>query len=328
MLEEGYLTYGFSDFAEKDYISRVRAEGGRDYMENRMMEEWGVLTTNRYQLWRFISEMKSGDWVLVPSYKEFSIYELLEDEPLLVKDIRDVVIKDWTGQVVHREEDGTLLDDKGEVIDLGFARRVKEVVTGISRDDYADSALTSRLKVRQTNVNIDGLKESVIRAKECAEKNSPINLKASVMDEFVPKVQEKIVNDLDADKFEQLVKWYFERIGCDATIMPKNPSDKIGEEDVDVMATFESLKLIVYVQVKHHEGKTGDWAAEQIRQVQDKYSGKESMDDGYNRVYWVISSADYSEECVNLAKENKIQLINGKTFAEMLIDAGLLNLPL
>lgn len=329
LLNDGYLTYGFSDLAEKDFIARVRSEGGWEYMEQRMIQKWDGYSTNRYQLWRFLCEMKAGDWVLVPTYKAFSIYELLEDEPLMVKDIQDVVIKDWTGKVVNRRADGALLDEGSKIIDLGFARRVRPILKDISRESYADAALTSRLKVRQTNVNVDDLEESILRAKECAERGASINLKAEMIENFVPEICKMILQDLSANKFEGLVKWYLERIGGQAEIMSKNPSDKIGNEDVDVMATFEPLKLIVYVQVKFHDGRTDEWAAEQIRLLKEKHTGNESMDDDYNRVYWVITSAaKYSEDCVELAKQNNIQLITGKDFARMLLDVGLDNLPM
>ena len=46
-------------------------------------------------------------------------------------------------------------------------------------------------------------------------------------------------------------------------------------------------------------------------------------DDGYTKVYWVVSSSEvFTSECVNLARETNIQLIDGKNFASMLLDAG------
>jgi hypothetical protein len=51
------------------------------------------------------------------------------------------------------------------------------------------------------------------------------------------------------------------------------------------------------------------------------------MDDGYSKIYWVISSADnFSKESYDFAKEAKVQLVDGKQFATMLLEAGILNL--
>ena len=48
------------------------------------------------------------------------------------------------------------------------------------------------------------------------------------------------------------------------------------------------------------------------------------MSDSYNNQYWVISSSDsFSENSYNLAKEKNIQLITGRQFVEMLLNAGL-----
>ncbi len=51
------------------------------------------------------------------------------------------------------------------------------------------------------------------------------------------------------------------------------------------------------------------------------------MDDGYTKIGWVVSSADnFSEKCYNLAKEVKVQLVDGKQFTKMLLEAGIANL--
>lgn len=326
LLEQNYLSYGFSDFEFDGFIEKVRGKDGWDYMEQTFLEYWGELPRNRYQLWHFIQDMKVGDWVIVPTNYEFSICEILEDEPLLVKDIRDVEIRDWNNKLINRDENGYLVDDKGEKIDLGFARRIKMIASGISRYDYADAPLSSRLKIRQTNADVSDLEDSVLKALDNFKNNKAINLKTEISD-FIPQLHKKIQTMLTPDKFESLVKLYFEKSGANsAYIPPKNPAGKQGVEDVDVIATFDLLKTIYNVQVKHHSGETDSWATEQISQLQRMNQG-DRQDDGYTRVYWVLSSADsFSDACVKMAKEANIQLIDGKMFAAMLLDAGLMNI--
>jgi len=54
---------------------------------------------------------------------------------------------------------------------------------------------------------------------------------------------------------------------------------------------------------------------------------KELMDDGYSKICWVVSTADrFSEECYSLAKEHRVQLVDGAKFAQMLLEVGLTNL--
>lgn len=326
LLDNNYLSYGFSDFENNGFIEGVRSENGWQFMENQFMEEWGELARTRYQLWNFIYEMKAGDWVVVPTDREFSIVELLEDEPLMIKDIKDVTIKNWNDEIIKRDEEGYLVDSNNDKIDLGFARRINLIQKGISRYDYADSDLTSRLKVRQTNVCINDLKESVHKALEGFLNNRPIHFRNEI-NGVVPDICSIIQNILNPDKFEYLVKWYFERIGASSVVIPpKNTSEKEDYEDVDVIATFDLLKTIYYVQVKHYRGTTDSWGAEQISRVKELASTKDDrQDDGYTKIYWLISSSEnFTEECINIARETKVQLIDGNSFSSMLLDAGFL----
>ena len=325
LLDNNYLSYGWSDFEKDGFIEGVRGENGWQFIEEQFKAKWGELSRGRYQLWNFIKEMKAGDWVVVPTCGAFSIYELLEDKPIMVKDIKDVVIKNWNGEKVLRDNDGYLLDSNHNKIDLGFARQVRLIEKGISRYDYADSNLTSRLKVRQTNVCIIDLKDSILKALEGYKNKKPIHFRNEIND-VVPNICSIIQTKLNPDKFEYLVKWYFERVGASSVIPPKNPSNKVDYEDVDVIATFDLLKTIYYVQVKHYRGETDSWGADQISHLKELASLKDDrQDDGYSKVYWLISSSEsFTEECINKARETNVQLIDGKTFSSMLLDAGFL----
>lgn len=326
LLENNYLSYGFSDFEEDGFIDGVRGEDGWQFIEVQFLTRWGELSRGRYQLWNFIKEMKAGDWVIVPTYGAFSICELLDDEPIMIKDIKDIIIKNWNGDEVQRDEKGYLINANNDKIDLGFARRIKIIQKNISRYDYADGALTARLKVRQTNVCINDLKESIQKALEGFNNNKPIHFRNEIND-VIPNICSIIQTKLNPDKFEYLIKWYFERIGASSVVIPpKKSSTKVDYEDVDIIATFDLLKTIYYVQAKHYRGETGSWGAEQISHLKELESVKDDrQDDGYTKVYWLVSSSEsFSEECINKAKETNVQLIDGKTFASMLLDAGFL----
>ena len=130
---------------------------------------------------------------------------------------------------------------------------------------------------------------------------------------------------MNPDKFESLVKFYFERSGASEVYIPaKNESGKEG--DADVIAIFEPIKTIIYAQVKFHniKSETNRWAVEQIK---DYRNNKELLDDDYSKIAWVITSANgYTDACVKIAQEEKVQLIDGIRFSEMLIEAGILDL--
>ena len=187
LLDNNYLSYGFSDFENEGFIEGVRGENGWNFMENQFDMEWGERPRTRYQLWNFVHEMKAGDWIIVPTYGEFSICELLDDEPIMIKDIKDIEIKNWNGELIARDDAGYLVNSENDRIDLGFARRIKMIQKGISRYDFADSDLTSRLKVRQTNVCINDLKESVLTALDSYQRNRPIHFRKEIND-VVPNI--------------------------------------------------------------------------------------------------------------------------------------------
>jgi predicted Mrr-cat superfamily restriction endonuclease len=332
LLDNGYLSIGYSDFSEPDFIKDSCGENGWQSFEKYFDDTWGERPRTRYNLWRFIAEMGEGDLIVVPSWGTFSVYELTEDMARTVTEIELSEMKDWHGNKIDKKEDGylhkTTKDEatdelKDESIDLGFVRKVKLIKKDIPRYEYADSALTSRMKIRSTNADITDLKESIEKALDAFTKGQPLNIYSQIISKTRQSILDTIRAELTPDKFEILVKWYFQRIGASDVYIPsKNESGKEG--DADVVAVFEPLKTIIYSQVKFHTGETSSWAIEQIKNCKDQ---KETMDDGYSKISWVISSADnFSKESYDYAKEARVQLVDGKQFTTMLLEAGIVNL--
>lgn len=203
---------------------------------------------------------------------------------------------------------------------MGFARKVKFLHKDISRANFADAKLTSRMKIRQTNCPIDDLKKSIEQSIENYKENRPIHLHTIIVEKTANIVLDTIKTELNPDKFEKLVKTYFETIGAnEVTIPAKNERDKEG--DADIVAVFENLKLIIYIQAKFHKDVDNEWA---INQILDYKTNRESIDDGYNKIAWVITSADtFNDEAKKIAAENEIQLIDGIEFSKMLLNAGI-----
>lgn len=326
LLEKGYLSIGFSDFSETDFITSVCGDNGGQIFDQYFEDTWGEKPRTRNNLWRFIAEMDKGDWVVVPSWGTFSVYELVEENATTTSIIDDTELKDWHGNTIRKNTNGLLVkatSENEEVIDLGFLRKVKLVRKDIPRYEYAGSALTSRMKIRSTNADISDLKESVEKAVSSFDKGQPLNLYSQIINSTKQQIIDAIRAELTPDKFEILIKWYFQRIGASEVYIPsKNESGKEG--DADVVAVFEPLKTIIYSQVKFHTGETSSWAIEQIKSYKDH---KETMDDGYSKISWVITSADsFSQDAYEYAKEAKVQLIDGNQLTKMLLEAGIVNL--
>lgn len=320
LLDRGYVSIGFSDFADDGFLQGV-VNGGREYFEKEFDRLWRRRPKTRISLWNFITQMNPGDRIVIPSSGTFSVYNIIGDRALAIGEIEIEGLKTWSGHEVIRGEKGLLQNGKSnQLIDLGFVRKVSPVATGIGRSGYADAALTSRMKIRSTTANISDLNDSIEQALEAHRQSRPLNLHSSLLKEQVRATLSLIKIQLNPDKFEQLIQWYFRRIGAtEVSIASKNAADKAG--DADVIALFEPIKTIIYVQAKTHSGETSDWAASQIQEYKDQ---KDSGDDGYSRIAWVVSTCDaFSSDCVKLAKENNVMLFDGEDFVTLLLEAGI-----
>ncbi|SCM55771.1 restriction endonuclease [Petrimonas mucosa] len=317
LLDKGYLTIGFSDFTNSELIDKVLANDW-NYFNGQFQEMWGTVPRTRHNLWNFL-KMSKGDIVIIPSWGTFFVCEITDDRPLLIGETFSEGLKSWGGKSVSTN--GThLISENGKAYDLGFARQVKVLYRQISRDKFADAKLTSRMKIRQTNASINDLKTSIEKSIENYKVNKPIHLHSIIIDKTANLVLDAIKNELNPDKFEKLVKTYFKTIGANEVSIPaKNESNKEG--DADIVAVFENIKLIIYTQAKFQKGQISEWGTTQIL---DYKTNKESIDDGYNKVAWVITTANtFNEKAENLAKENEIQLINGLEFSKMLLNVGI-----
>lgn len=244
--------------------------------------------------------------------------EIVDDRPLLIHETYSDDLTTWGKHKVS--SDGTYLtSEDGKRYDLGFARKVKVLYKKVSRAKFADAKLTSRMKIRRTNSSINDLKKSIEKSIANYMENKPIHLHSILVEKTASLVLDSIKNELNPDKFERLVKTYFKTVGANEVSIPaKNERDKEG--DADIVAVFENIKLIIYIQAKFQKGKINEWGTNQIL---DYKTNKESIDDGYNKIAWVITSADsFNDAAQKIATENEIQLIDGLEFSKMLLNEG------
>lgn len=326
------LSIGWADIAASipDFISKHQNNWTKvpETVAERWQDwGWGAPPRQRFGLKRFL-EMEQDDYVIVPTWGAFHIYEVADNARLVPAQIKDDLkgLENWHGKsATILDHYITVEDEKQQTLDLGFFRRVKAIARDIPRDGYADSKLTSRMKVRQANVKITALRESIELALTRHRENRPINLRRQLLEKCASGVRDTILEMLTPDRFEELIAQYFKQSGASTDIPAKNEPDKEG--DADIIATFESLKLIVYVQAKQHDGETNSWAVDQIQQYVDGKSDS-GTDDEYTKMLWVISTAEkFSDDCKEKAKRagsgKGVRLINGIEFAQMLLDTGI-----
>lgn len=320
LLKKGILSIGFSDFSTEEDLITLKA--GRDQFERLFNETWGPGCRTRYNLWRFINEMKAGDIVVIPAPYTFTVCRISDDVIFTNETIDNDLLCDWNNEkiFINEEQPNYLKYKDGRIVDTGFYRKVEIIQTDISRSDYAKQELYSRMKVRQTNVDISDIGYLVDEAVERFRRNQPLNLKADIIDKTISTVLESVKEIPNDQSFENLVECYLRTIGGKSIEKPAKNESPTENGDADRIAYFENLKVAVIVQAKKHIGITDSWAVEQII----SYKRNHTTDD-YTSLLWVISTCDdYSEDAKRLALEtNGVRLITGAEFAKMILNAGL-----
>lgn len=321
--EHGILSTGWADFSTQENLKRIQ-DGKIPAIEKLMWENWDIerLPNNRYSLNRFINDMKAGDVVVVPMWDgKFSICEIVDD----VIYTNDNLPPSYYSQYgIELYKDGYLYQGN-LLIDLGFYRniRIVEGCIDVPRKGYADQALTSRMKVRQTNVKLDEtfaphISEAILRWKE----KRPIEIKADLSQASLPGLRDTINSLLDDQLFEELVGMYLKAIGADEVTKPAPNASTTEEGDADREAIFENIKVRILVQIKKHDkdGLTDKWGVTQIKAYKDN-----NPNDEYTTILWLVSNANtFSEEAIAEAEgNNRVRLITGEEFARMILDVGL-----
>ena len=316
------ISIGWSDFSNQECHDRL-TKSWASFEQVFEKAGWGH-PRNRTNLWRFLREMNEGDVVLVPlDGGKFSIYEIADNTVYNNETFDQSLWVNWNGERVSLDSDGYPAYSNGDQIDMGFYRKVVPVRLNLSRNDYANQALNSRMKIMTTNANISDLAADVEKA--IAQKG-PINLKAAFVEKSAKILCRQMQELMNPDKIEELVRWYMVSLGANVNVPAKN-SATTEEGDADVIATFDKLNNhTILIQVKAHQGHTDKWAVEQISSY--AHTIKRNLEDKTSQL-WVVSTCDdYTEETKKLAKEKGVLLVNGLDFAEMLIDNGLYSLPL
>lgn len=263
------------------------------------------------QLWRFLN-FKKDDLIIVPKPKKFSVYKIVGDK-FVGNDDKELSETLAKLKLNNHKENGKYL--------LGYFWKVELVAVNISRSKYADALLTRRMHFRGTNINCNKIKDSIDSAIKNFNENKPIDLFSDIVDSCGKDILKLIKEKLNPAKFEKLIELYFKQCGANDVYKPSKTDNDEG--DCDVEAVFEPIKTIIHVQAKFYDKVAGKWAIEQIDDFIEFIDNKPE-DDGYIHIGWVISTCDdFSDKAKELATQNNRLLINGETFAEMLIRSGI-----
>lgn len=285
------------------------------------MTEHNNTKRSRYSLWRFFN-FKKDDIVLVPLFSgNFCVCQVEGDVAEVTK-----LGESFSEIDTEKKEkafltaDGFVHANTNDVYDIGYVVPVKKLTSVISRS-FADAHLASRMKIRQANAEIDDLAESVEMAMNAT---APVNVYDELVQATIAPITSVFERFVTPDNLEHIVKNYMIKKGADRVWIPaKNEKNKENGADADVVAEFNDLRLVFYIQVKKHDGNTNEWAVKQIAEYCEQR--QDSLND-YTYIPWAVSTAEFSEDAVRLAEEEGVRLIGGKELVEMLVNSGISNI--
>ena len=170
-----FISIGWSDFSDNEFQALLTKDWS-SFEKVFIDAGWG-LPRSRYNLWRFLNEMKKGDIVVVPLPYSFDVYRIADDAVYnnTNRTMHDLWV-DWNGEAATLDDEGYPAFADGRQIDMGFYRKVEIIAVDIPRSEYAGQALYSRLKIQQTNADITDLKDEVDAAISRYEERRPISL--------------------------------------------------------------------------------------------------------------------------------------------------------
>jgi predicted Mrr-cat superfamily restriction endonuclease len=256
-------------------------------------------------MWRFINDMKVGDWVVVPC---------------------------WGGVFYLAEITGGAFYDnspRAKSADSSYRRPVRWLNNKkpIERK-FAKSKLISRMKIQGTSADAGDLIDEIAGALQLATKQPGKQTSSGFDSLFAEQLRLKMVEAaleqvrhgyIDNIKFEQLVRRILLSNGAvSAKIVPK-----LHDKGVDVIATFlvgGVSQVRVGVQVKHHSGETENvWIDQLIKGME-----AENLSLG-----WFVTSGIFQKDAEEYLEKKlagsalQIFLVDGEQLAGMIIDSGL-----
>ncbi|MEH7299359.1 restriction endonuclease [Neobacillus drentensis] len=157
--------------------------------------------------------------------------------------------------------------------------------------------------------------------KEDLEKAHPLHDKLLTIENKLYTEWVKTVRNLTPSDFEKLVKKCMKDNGF--TILKSNSYDRKGGDidllcsmDIPVETPFEpkSINLTYCIQIKKHENLTGSTGVHQLVSMEKNLN----LDEAHVVQKILISLADgFTEECEEMAADNRVELINGVDFAQI-----------
>lgn len=295
LINHNQIGYGWArvDFSQFDTDTDLIDQGFKDIDRGRQ--------TN--QIKRYFN-LKQGDYVIVPFSGSIAIAEVVGQKSYhpITKGLPYGENRITVGYLKHKD---------------GYF---------IPRSSLS-TALQNRLKIRPTIGDLNEFSEELykhiesIKNDELYTWNTEQQFKQQkAIDKFKQDLLARLRNNKDMNLksggigLEQLIKEILSAKGYDARIPAKN--EKSGIQDVDIIATrlseFSEKTEGIFIQVKHHEGITGNYG---IRQVAEY----EINEDDYTHIDRVlVTTAEFKN--TDFAELHDVTVLAGSDFINWIYD--------
>ena len=107
LIGKGYLSIGWSDFSSDEFILNVQNLKLKAIEQKYNSEGWS-LSRSRWNLYRFLIDMKEGDYIVVPQHKTFSIYQIEDNTIFSNESLSDSLMRDMN---IERSELNADIDE-------------------------------------------------------------------------------------------------------------------------------------------------------------------------------------------------------------------------
>lgn len=218
-----------------------------------------------------------------------------------------------------------LYDEKAQNSDLANQRKVSYQYTGTTYKtiprDVLSEALQRRLRVRGSTVSdlyefkdeIEKLfsKSSYSWTSDFEEKENA--LKNALKTKLINKIRIGQTNlKTGGIGLEHLVKELFACEGYNTEVLAKT-AFQLGDADVYAVKSDKFQETKILIQVKHHDGHTGDWGLTQLNEIKSSEEYKDHK-------FVLITTAEILPEVRKSAEEFDIATMDGNELVEWLIE--------
>ncbi len=183
-------------------------------------------------------------------------------------------------------------------------------------------ALSTRLRIRMSVVSLDEFKDDIIRIIDQIKTSGGASFNSHIQQleaEALINLRGQLLGNIRSGKtnlasggigLEKLVTELLHTEGYAAKVLAKTAFE--GKADADIEAfredRFSSTKLLI--QVKHHNGHTGNHALRQLQQL--------DTDDDVQK--WLITTGDVQPALVDEAGSEGIEIMDGERFVEWVVE--------